>query len=709
MKINLTLKTLLIGLVVISVLVVLALALTNIYSNTKLFKSQNQLTELVLPLERATQELEAVLIAFVIRQQRITASKTLKEIEQVAERESLEQAFQEKWDLLNQLSVKVASASQPIRQLATIYQQFLDKDQQFLESAKKNLALDNLVTDKLEQLNQVETDLQINAEAISGKINFAMMRKQFAIRKSLETQDQSLELPHDAIIEFFQQDLTQTQRACHALRIAVSSLSAYGHQLLLVREPENLSHMKANQIAQSIRVIKNSVNFLKNTLKGSSELQPIMQKIAENFSRFKLILIEADDSLIALQTQKLLEQNHINSLKKSLNDQIISINDQLKKLQFALQDISGLATQAAGQAKQFVEKIIFIVSVIAILYMLVISTLIAQRIIVPIKRAVVFAHTISTGDFTAKIKLNYKDELSHLFSELSFMVNNLNSLVGQVQRSGVQVTSSATELAATAKQQKTTMLNQVKSTNQVEKSVEEISQVAAELASTMQQVASLSTEAAEFANHARSNLSRMEGAVQNMETASKSISRRLSAINDKTENITSVVTTITKVADQTNLLSLNAAIEAEKAGEYGRGFNVVAREIRRLADQTAVATLDIEYQVKEMQSAVSAGVMEMDKFIAEVRQSAEDIGKTSTQLSLIIEKVQTLSPRFEEVNVAMETQSQNVRQINHAMMEVSEGMRQTAESLEESFFAIEQLNEAARGLQDEVARFKVKN
>ena len=80
-----------------------------------------------------------------------------------------------------------------------------------------------------------------------------------------------------------------------------------------------------------------------------------------------------------------------------------------------------------------------------------------------------------------------------------------------------------------------------------------------------------------------------------------------------------VVTTITKVADQTNLLSINAAIEAEKAGEYGRGFLVVAREIRRLADQTAVATLDIENMVRHMQDAVSAGVMQMDKFSDEVR------------------------------------------------------------------------------------------
>src|SRR6266699_6172202 len=99
----------------------------------------------------------------------------------------------------------------------------------------------------------------------------------------------------------------------------------------------------------------------------------------------------------------------------------------------------------------------------------------------------------------------------------------------------------------------------------------------------------------------------------------------LTAIQERAHDITTVVTTITKVADQTNLLSLNAAIEAEKAGEYGLGFAVVATEIRRLADQTAVATFDIEQMVKEILSAVSAGVMGMDKFSEEVRRGMQDV------------------------------------------------------------------------------------
>ncbi len=366
---------------------------------------------------------------------------------------------------------------------------------------------------------------------------------------------------------------------------------------------------------------------------------------------------------------------------------------------------------------------VMVISGLAVLLLVIgIALFFGNRFIRPITRITTVADYISKGNLSAAadtIKApdgskplaedrTTTDETGQLWKAIEIMTESLNALVGQVQQSGLQVTSSATELAASAKQQETTMANQVTSTKRVVKSVEEISKVATELVDTMHQVAGMFQETEAFANKGQSDLTQMEAAMHNMEGASRSISGRLETINEKAENITNVVDTIAKVADQTNLLSLNAAIEAEKAGEYGRGFNVVAREIRRLADQTAVATLDIEQMVGEMQSAVSTGVMEMDKFIAEVKHSAEDVGNISAQLTRIIEQIKVLSPSFETVNAAMDDQSSNARKINQAIVALSEEIEETTEALRESFSAIEQLNDAARGLQEEVSRFKVR-
>src|SRR5262249_38714890 len=162
-----------------------------------------------------------------------------------------------------------------------------------------------------------------------------------------------------------------------------------------------------------------------------------------------------------------------------------------------------------------------------------------------------------------------------------------------------------------------------------------------------------------------------------------SISSKLAIIREKADNINVVVTTITKVADQTNLLSINAAIEAEKAGEYGRGFLVVARENRRLADQTAVATLDIENMVRLMQASVTAGVMQMDKFGEEVRSGVGRVHELSEQTGKVIGEVGGLSDRFKLVNEGMQQQSAGAAQINEAMATISGGAQQTAAALEE--------------------------
>ena len=168
-----------------------------------------------------------------------------------------------------------------------------------------------------------------------------------------------------------------------------------------------------------------------------------------------------------------------------------------------------------------------------------------------------------------------------------------------------------------------------------------------------------------------------------------------------------MVTTITKVADQTNLLSINAAIEAEKAGEYGLGFLVVAREIRRLADMTAVATLDIERMVKEMQYSVSAGVMEMDKFSEQVRKVVGEVGQIGGQLGQIITGAQGLHRQFDQVTEGMRVQSQGAEQIREAMTRLSEAANQTSLALREFNKATESLREAVGGLKDEVSRFTV--
>ncbi|MGD9386041.1 MAG: methyl-accepting chemotaxis protein, partial [Thioalkalispiraceae bacterium] len=257
-------------------------------------------------------------------------------------------------------------------------------------------------------------------------------------------------------------------------------------------------------------------------------------------------------------------------------------------------------------------------------------------------------------------------------------------------------------------QQEATVTEQAATANQISTTATEISTTAQGLVQTMDEVTGVTETTANAAADSQTALASMEQTMHHMMDATGNIGSKLSVLSEKASNINSVVTTITKVADQTNLLSLNAAIEAEKAGEYGVGFSVVATEIRRLADQTAVATWDIEQMVKEMQTAVAAGVMGMDKFTEEVKKGVDEVRHVGVQLADIIEQVQALLPRFEAVYEGMQNQALGAQQITESISQLSDGTHQTAESLRQSSDSIAQLNNAARMLQDGVSKFKIK-
>jgi methyl-accepting chemotaxis protein WspA len=356
------------------------------------------------------------------------------------------------------------------------------------------------------------------------------------------------------------------------------------------------------------------------------------------------------------------------------------------------------SVSAARQAILLSFAIALLFSVACIYYLL-------RSITRPLEGLVTAMGQMRQGDFTHRI--NRQDEFGALGQSFNAMADDLASLFGEVQKSGIRVTSSVTEIAATAKEQQATASEIAVTTTEIGATSREISATSRELVKTMRDVSSVGEQAATLAGDGQTGLARMEGTMQRVIDAAGSINAKLGVLNEKAGNINQMVITITKVADQTNLLSLNAAIEAEKAGEYGRGFAVVASEIRRLADQTAVATYDIEQMVKEIHSAVSAGVMGMDKFSEEVRRGMSEIQQVSGQLTQIIHQVQALAPRFEAVNEGMQAQATGAEQISEALTQLGKAARQTVESQAQSSRAIEDLNQVSSGLRSGVSRFKL--
>lgn len=431
----------------------------------------------------------------------------------------------------------------------------------------------------------------------------------------------------------------------------------------------------------------------------------------ENYEAFKSL--HAADAYLLTQEDilKLSAANKNDQARSLLHSQL---DPQFEKVRAAVQSVVDYnMTDAVEAGRQIMKSvatanIAIVVSLAAALLLgLALGHVLLQSITRPLGRLLTATDAISTGDLTQRMNLERRDEFGTLAQGFNRMTEQLTVLFGQVRQSGIQVNTSATEIAATSKEQQATASEIAATTTEIGATSKEISATSRELVKTMSEVSQVVEETALLAGGGQEGLQRMTETMHNVMGAVGVVDAKLAVLSDKAGNINQVVIAITKVADQTNLLSLNAAIEAEKAGEYGRGFGVVATEIRRLADQTAIATYDIEQMVKEMQSAVSAGVMGMDKFSEEVRRGMQEVQQVGAQLSQIIAQVQALAPRFEAVNEGVQAQATGAEQISQALTQLSEAAQQTVDSLRQSGQAIDGLHQAAGGLRSGVSRFKL--
>ncbi len=406
-----------------------------------------------------------------------------------------------------------------------------------------------------------------------------------------------------------------------------------------------------------------------------------------------------------------LQQNDINKLDDLFADSLEPFQKKFEKEINSL--IAGRVTGIKNEYDRAEKRFIFSQAafaatiLIGVIISLIAGFLLMRSIDEPLVRMQKALDIMMHGDLTQKLDYDVQNEFGVLIDGFNRMAGYLEELIAQIQRAGIQVTSAITEIAASSKQQEATANEHAATASEIAASTNQIAATSANLMTTMKRVNSLTKNAAFAAEDGHAGLEHIDRTMVRMQEATGAIVDKLSILSEKASDIAGVVKTINKLADQTNLLSLNAAIEAEKAGEYGSGFSVVATEIRRLADQTAVATYDIEQMVQGVQSAVSSAVMGIDKFAKDVRVSVKDIREGGERLEGVIEQVQVLRPQVSVISEGIEAQSLGARQISDATNQLNSTAQQSAESIGQMNMTIERLQQAAQSLQKAISRFKV--
>ncbi|MFO0827829.1 MAG: methyl-accepting chemotaxis protein [Phycisphaerales bacterium] len=327
-----------------------------------------------------------------------------------------------------------------------------------------------------------------------------------------------------------------------------------------------------------------------------------------------------------------------------------------------------------------------------------------------LQTAIQAAERIAAGDLTQELAAtDARDESGVLLNMFASMGANLSRVARELRRASIQINSTSTELGASAVEQESVASSLSSSATQVAAATQEIAATGTELVRTMDEIAKSAAGAGSQASEGRSSVRAMHDALQRLDEAARSVGSKLEMISEKTKGISTILATITRVAEQTNLLSVNAAIEAERAGELGLGFLVVAREIRRLADQTADATLDIERVVHQMQDAVGGGVMEMDRFGGSLRACVTEGETLGKRLEDIVAHVEFDTQRVGQVTEGMRTQSAGVSQIDEAMRSLSASAKQSRTAAADFAKASSALQGAIDTLKTAVAAFRLRD
>jgi methyl-accepting chemotaxis protein len=460
--------------------------------------------------------------------------------------------------------------------------------------------------------------------------------------------------------------------------------------------------------------------LLRFTVRGylMEESEAALNTLNQQFEALNAAIAPLEQELIGPQAESL------KTLKASATEYV----DLVKKLppivasqQQTRQDMEAIFAKLYEQARGIISsqtqkraddaqtKKIQVISITlaAILLGVLIGWLIVRQITQPLNQAVQIAERIGAGDMTGQPPEPRHDEFGQLLQALGKTRGNLQALIGSIGGITAQLASASDELSAVTEQTSAGVSSQRQETDQVATAMHEMTATVQEVARNAEEASSAAQRADQQAVKGNTVVQRALSQIDRLSNEVTLSAEAVTQLNQETDGISTVLTVINGIAEQTNLLALNAAIEAARAGEAGRGFAVVADEVRGLAQRTQQSTAQIEALIATLQKGARTASGMMDSSSTLARDTVTLAREVGTELQAITETVSIIQAMNQQIATAAEQQSSVAEEINRSVLSVRDVADQSAEAARETAASTARLAQLGSELQTMIGRFKV--
>ncbi|WLH82304.1 methyl-accepting chemotaxis protein [Pseudomonas sp. FP2338] len=416
--------------------------------------------------------------------------------------------------------------------------------------------------------------------------------------------------------------------------------------------------------------------------------------------------LKAQADMLALSKQNKVEEMRalINTRIKDGTDQM---GEQLNKLIAINAADARDADTLAGSSYQGAITGVIVFSVAAAVLTVLLAWLLTRSIVTPLRKAVEVAQTIAGGNLTTVIEDAGKDEPARLLGALSAMQTNLRQTIQHIAGSATQLASAAEELSAVTEEASKGLQQQNNEIDQAATAVNEMTAAVEEVARNAVSTSEASSQSNQAAREGRDRVVETVGAIQTMTQDVQNTALMIEGLATQGRDIGKVLDVIRAIAEQTNLLALNAAIEAARAGEAGRGFAVVADEVRALAHRTAQSTQEIEKMVAGIQSGTGDAVQSMQQSNQRTQTTLELARAAGVALEQITESISLINERNLVIASASEEQAQVSREVDRNLVNIRDLATQSAAGANQTSAASHELSRLAVDLNGMVARFVI--